>query len=117
MGDKWASRGGDKGPSTALRPLPARPAGASDSDADDLQRPPMSPCLSKFFGWVAPKSLTTRPVRPADVVYAILDALGIDPRKQLRTPDGRPIEILDEGDVIPEPVSYTHLRAHETGRN
>ncbi len=45
---------------------------------------------------------TTRPVRPADVAYTILDSLGIDPHKQLRTPDGRPIEILDDGDVIPE---------------
>ncbi|MFO0825781.1 MAG: DUF1501 domain-containing protein [Gemmataceae bacterium] len=34
---------------------------------------------------------TQRPVSPADVAYTILDAMGIDPRKQLRTPDGRPI--------------------------
>ncbi len=34
---------------------------------------------------------------PADVAYTILDSLGIDPRKQLTTPDGRPIEILDSG--------------------
>ena len=43
-----------------------------------------------------------RAVRPADVAFTILDSLGIDPRKQLRTPDGRPIEILDEGDLIPD---------------
>jgi hypothetical protein len=47
-------------------------------------------------------AVTTRPVRPADVAFTILDALGIDPRKQLRTPDGRPIEILDEGAIIGE---------------
>ena len=40
--------------------------------------------------------------RPADVAYTIFDALGIDPRKQLDTPDGRPIEILDQGDTVKE---------------
>ena len=35
---------------------------------------------------------TQRPVSPADVAYTILDSLGIDPRKQLTAPDGRPIE-------------------------
>src|SRR3954470_12844631 len=45
---------------------------------------------------------TQRPVGPADVAYTILDALGIDPRKQLTAPDGRPIEILDQGDTVKE---------------
>jgi hypothetical protein len=45
---------------------------------------------------------TQRPVSPADVAYTILDSLGIDPRKQLVTPDGRPIEILDKGDAVRE---------------
>jgi hypothetical protein len=45
---------------------------------------------------------TQRPVAPADVAYTILDSLGIDPRKQLVTPDGRPIEILDKGDSVKE---------------
>jgi hypothetical protein len=45
---------------------------------------------------------TQRPVGPADVAYTILDALGIDPRKQLTAPDGRPIEILDQGDAVKE---------------
>src|SRR5258708_6475077 len=35
---------------------------------------------------------TQRPVGPADVAYTILDTLGIDPRKQLSAPDGRPVE-------------------------
>ena len=43
-----------------------------------------------------------RPVSPADVAYTILDSLGIDPRKQLHTPDGRPIEILDQGECVRE---------------
>ena len=47
---------------------------------------------------------TQRPVSPADVAYTILDSLGIDPRKQLTTPDGRPIEILDQGDTVKELV-------------
>ncbi|MEZ6087618.1 MAG: DUF1501 domain-containing protein [Pirellulaceae bacterium] len=42
------------------------------------------------------------PVRPADVAFTILSSLGIDPRKQLVTPDGRPVEILDEGERIEE---------------
>jgi len=43
-----------------------------------------------------------RPVSPADVAYTVMDSLGIDPRKQIMTPDGRPIEILDQGDVVKE---------------
>ncbi|MBM3983326.1 MAG: DUF1501 domain-containing protein [Planctomycetes bacterium] len=45
---------------------------------------------------------TQRPVSPADVAYTILDSLGIDPRKSLTTPDGRPIEVLDQGDCVKE---------------
>lgn len=40
------------------------------------------------------------PVRPADVAYTVLSSLGINPRKHLYTPDGRPVAILDEGSVI-----------------
>ena len=46
--------------------------------------------------------VTRRPVSPADVAYTILDSLGIDPRKQLLAPDGRPIEILDQGETVRE---------------
>jgi uncharacterized protein (DUF1501 family) len=46
--------------------------------------------------------VTRRPVAPADVAYTIFDSLGIDPRKSLVTPDGRPIEILDQGDTVRE---------------
>ncbi len=45
---------------------------------------------------------TRRPVSPGDVAYTIYDSLGIDPRKALTTPDGRPVEILDTGDVVRE---------------
>jgi hypothetical protein len=45
---------------------------------------------------------TQRPVAPADVAYTILDSLGIDPRKPLVTPDGRPVEILDAGEPVRE---------------
>ena len=44
--------------------------------------------------------VTNSPVSPADVAYTILDTLGIDPRKLLHMPDGRPIEILDQGERI-----------------
>lgn len=46
--------------------------------------------------------VTDRPVRPADVSYTVFDALGIDPRKILRTPEGRPVEILDQGSAVNE---------------
>jgi uncharacterized protein (DUF1501 family) len=45
---------------------------------------------------------TRRPVAPADVAATIYDALGIDPRRSLVTPDGRPVEILDTGDPVRE---------------
>jgi hypothetical protein len=45
---------------------------------------------------------TQRPVGPADVAFTIFDSLGIDPRKQLIAPDGRPIEILDKGEAVTE---------------
>ena len=45
---------------------------------------------------------TKRPVAPADVAFTVFDCLGIDPRKLIVTPDGRPIEILDQGEVVRE---------------
>src|SRR5271154_7314237 len=47
-------------------------------------------------------AVSRRPVAPADVACTIYEALGIDPRKQLMTPDGRPVEILDTGETIKE---------------
>jgi hypothetical protein len=46
--------------------------------------------------------VTRRPVAPADVACTVYEALGIDPRKFLRTPDGRPVEILDQGETVKE---------------
>ena len=46
--------------------------------------------------------VTRRPVAPADVCCTVYAALGIDPRKHLHTPDGRPLAILDQGEVIHE---------------
>jgi hypothetical protein len=46
--------------------------------------------------------VTERPVRPADVAWTIYDALGIDPAKELLTPEGRPVSILAEGATIQE---------------
>ena len=46
--------------------------------------------------------VTQRPVSPADTCFTILDALGIDPRTQIHTPDGRPIEVLDQGGRVGE---------------
>jgi uncharacterized protein (DUF1501 family) len=46
--------------------------------------------------------VTRRPVAPADVACTIYEALGINPQKALTTPDGRPVEILDQGETIRE---------------
>jgi hypothetical protein len=45
---------------------------------------------------------TKRPVAPADVACTVFERLGIDPRKMLAAPDGRPQEILDKGEPINE---------------
>lgn len=44
--------------------------------------------------------VTDSPIGPADVACTVLSSLGVDPRKQLHTADGRPVEILDEGKAI-----------------
>jgi hypothetical protein len=36
------------------------------------------------------------------VAFTVYDALGIDPRKTLAAPDGRPVEILDQGEPVKE---------------
>lgn len=41
--------------------------------------------------------VTENPFAPADVAYTVFSSLGIDPRKQLFTGDGRPVEILESG--------------------
>lgn len=46
--------------------------------------------------------VTDRPVRPADVAWTVYEALGIDPAKELRTPEGRPVSILAEGATVQE---------------
>jgi hypothetical protein len=46
--------------------------------------------------------VTERPVRPADVCWTIYEALGIDPSKDLLTPEGRPVSILAEGGTVTE---------------
>jgi len=46
-------------------------------------------------------SVTTRPYGPADVCYTILDSLGIDPHVPLMTPDGRTIDALEVGELMP----------------
>ncbi|RYD34687.1 MAG: DUF1501 domain-containing protein [Verrucomicrobiaceae bacterium] len=46
--------------------------------------------------------VTSRPVRPADVAWTVYEALGIDPAKELLTPEGRPVSILAEGSTVHE---------------
>ncbi len=46
--------------------------------------------------------VTERPVRPADVACTVYEALGINPRKDLHTPEGRPVAILDQGNMVEE---------------
>jgi uncharacterized protein (DUF1501 family) len=45
---------------------------------------------------------TRRPVAPGDVACTVFESLGIDPHAMLRAPDGRPIEILDKGEMVKE---------------
>lgn len=46
--------------------------------------------------------VTDRPVRPADVAWTVYESLGIDPAKELLTPEGRPVSILAEGATVTE---------------
>lgn len=46
-----------------------------------------------------------RPVTPADLAYTIYNLLGIDPRQLLHTPDGRPVQVNRDGQLIRELVS------------
>jgi hypothetical protein len=46
--------------------------------------------------------VTRRPVAPADVAWTVYESLGIDPHQQLHTPEGRPVEILDQGETVRE---------------
>jgi len=46
--------------------------------------------------------VTRRPVSPADVVWTIYDAVGVDAHRWLMHPEGRPIEILDRGEPVHE---------------
>ncbi len=46
--------------------------------------------------------VTKRPVAPADVACTVYEALGIDPHKWLMHPEGRPVEILDQGETVKE---------------
>jgi uncharacterized protein (DUF1501 family) len=46
-----------------------------------------------------------RPVTPADLAATIFTLLGIDPKQRLYTPDGRPIEVSRDGQVVRELVA------------
>jgi len=46
--------------------------------------------------------VTRRPVAPADVACTIYDAVGVDPHHWLTHPEGRPVEILDQGAAVRE---------------
>jgi hypothetical protein len=43
-----------------------------------------------------------RPVTPPDLAFTILRLLGVDPARELTTPAGRPMKILNEGSFIGE---------------
>ena len=45
-----------------------------------------------------------RPVGPPDLAFTILKLLGVDPTRELTTPGGRPIKIMNEGSFIKELV-------------
>ncbi|MGV3720390.1 MAG: DUF1501 domain-containing protein, partial [Actinomycetota bacterium] len=41
-----------------------------------------------------------RPVSPADLGFTLLQVLGLDPRREHQTPDGRPLPILAGGETV-----------------
>lgn len=50
------------------------------------------------------ESPADRPVSPEDIACTVFDRLGIDPRRELHTRDGRPIKLVDGGQAIRELV-------------
>ena len=46
--------------------------------------------------------VTRQPVAPADVAWTIYEAVGVDPQRWLMHPEGRPVQILDQGETIRE---------------
>ena len=46
--------------------------------------------------------VTDRPIRPSDVAATIYQAVGVDPTRNLVTPENRPVAILDEGSPVNE---------------
>ena len=41
-----------------------------------------------------------QPVRPEDLAFTVLTLLGIDPRKEYQTAEGRPMKILADGERV-----------------
>jgi hypothetical protein len=41
-----------------------------------------------------------QPVRPEDLAFTVLTLLGIDPRKEYQTAEGRPMKILADGELV-----------------
>lgn len=46
--------------------------------------------------------VTDTPVRPEDVAHTVYESLGIDPRSEIQSPDGRPVSILGGGRMVTE---------------
>jgi len=46
--------------------------------------------------------VTRRPVSPADVAHTVYEAVGVNPHGWLLHPEGRPVEILESGELIRE---------------
>jgi uncharacterized protein (DUF1501 family) len=48
------------------------------------------------------EAVAERPVKVADLHATILSAFGVDPARQYRTPDGRPIKLTNGGEIVRE---------------
>jgi uncharacterized protein (DUF1501 family) len=48
------------------------------------------------------ESPADRPVSPSDLAATVLELLGIDPRREVTTPDGRPVLLVRDGTAIRE---------------
>jgi hypothetical protein len=45
-----------------------------------------------------------RPVSPPDFAFTLLTLLGVDPTRELITPSGRPVKMLNDGAFVSELV-------------
>ena len=88
-----------------------RPPSSTPAAVVGTSPPPSAPCWPAAASGPAgssvppttwPRTIVERPVSVPDFHATIHAALGINPAKELRTPDGRPVPITDQGHALAE---------------